>query len=348
MKKIIIFILVITTLQIFAQNPVRRGSTTANFLEIGFGSRGISMGDAVVSDVNDISSIYWNVAGLGFMEKPQIMLYYQPWIANIDLSFVAAGLVLKNIGTIAFAVYNSNYGEMEVTSMELQEGTGETFAANDYCMTLSFGRRITSWFAFGYSAKFISSKIWHSYSKAFATDLGVIIKTPFLSPTGKNLDGLSIGMNISNYGTEMKYSGMDLLETHDPYPNENGNYKDVPVEYKTNSWELPLIFRIGFSIHPIATSLQRLTLSLDALHPNNNYEYVNLGTEYKYTIPSFGSLYLRTGYKGLFLKKSQYGFSFGFGILYNLMFNKAISIEYSYREVGVLGYAHSYSVNFIF
>ena len=42
----------------------RYGTTTANFLEIGVGSRATSMGDAYVAVANDVSSIYWNPAGL--------------------------------------------------------------------------------------------------------------------------------------------------------------------------------------------------------------------------------------------------------------------------------------------
>ena len=40
------------------QKPYRVGTTTANFLEIGYGTAGIAMGDACVSSVNDVSAIY--------------------------------------------------------------------------------------------------------------------------------------------------------------------------------------------------------------------------------------------------------------------------------------------------
>ena len=47
-----------------AQNPIRAGTTAANFLEIGYGTAGCAMGDAYVSMARDLSSIYWNPAGL--------------------------------------------------------------------------------------------------------------------------------------------------------------------------------------------------------------------------------------------------------------------------------------------
>ena len=47
-----------------AQMIHRYGTTTGNFLEIGVDSEGSAMGDAFVAVSDDISSIYWNPAGL--------------------------------------------------------------------------------------------------------------------------------------------------------------------------------------------------------------------------------------------------------------------------------------------
>ena len=43
---------------LLGQTINRYGTTTANFLEIGIGSRATSMGDAYVAVANDVSSIY--------------------------------------------------------------------------------------------------------------------------------------------------------------------------------------------------------------------------------------------------------------------------------------------------
>ena len=49
---------------VYAQGPHRVGTTTANFLEIGFGAAGIAMGDAYVSVVKDLSAVYWKFIGM--------------------------------------------------------------------------------------------------------------------------------------------------------------------------------------------------------------------------------------------------------------------------------------------
>ncbi len=331
-----------------AQEPYRVGTTVASFLEIGYGSSGSAMGDAYVSVVQDLSSMYWNPAGLAYMNQSEAIFSYQPWIADISTSFTGVGLVLPSIGTIGLGLIHVGYGDMEVTTIEMQDGTGELFTATDMAFNLSYGRRLAQWFAFGASAKYVSSKIWHTSASSMALDLGVVVNTQFFSPTGRREHGLNIGMSISNYGTRMQYDGMDLLNPIDILPYEEGNYRAVQGQFKTEEWELPLIFRIGFSINPIVTEQHQFTLAVDALHPNNNSESVNLGAQYQLTIPTIGAFTLRGGYKGLFMEESYYGVTMGGGILLRFMNNLGMKIDYAFRGVGILGNSHCYTISVLF
>jgi len=332
----------------YAQKPMRAGTTTANFLEIGFGAAGNALGDAYVSMVNDVSAIYWNPAGLSVTENNEAMFVAQPWIAGINSSYSAVAINIAGIGTLGLGFINVDYGEMDVTTLAMQEGTGEKFSASDKAFILSYGRRLADWFTFGTSAKYISSSIWHMNANSIAFDLGVIINTPFFSVTGKNEDGINIGMSISNYGLPMKYDGMDLLNTIDISPGEAGNYQDVAGQFKLQEWELPLIFRIGASYNPLVYGNHIVTISVNALHPNNNSESVNVGLQYSVSIPSFGKFFARGGYKALFMDDSQYGLSLGFGILTTLLYNNGIKFDYAYRDVGILGGTHCYGVSVMF
>jgi len=326
----------------------RAGTATANFLEIGFGSAGSAMGDAYVSLVDDLSAMYWNPAGLGYMDKSEAQFTIQPWLVDISTSFVGVGLALPRIGTLGIGLMQVGYGDMPVTNLDFQEGTGELFTANEFAANLSYSRRLAQWFAFGASVKYISSKIWHSGASAVAIDLGVKLNTHFFSPTGEKADGMKIGMSISNYGTRMKYDGIDLLNPIDIKPNEQGNYQFANGKFETVEWELPLIFRVGVAVHPIIIGGHRLTLAADALHPNNNTESVNVGAQYQLKMPAFGSLYLRAGYKALFMEDSEYGPTFGGGLLMNLMGNVGLRLDYAYKSVGLLGNFHSYTCGITF
>jgi len=343
-----LILLMLLPVHLRGQEPYRQGTTAANFLEIGYGGAGIAMGDAYVSEAHDLSAAYWNPGGLAFMQGNEVQISYQPWLLDINALFVGAGFNVRGIGTFAFHLLQMNYGSEEVTTMEMQDGTGELYTANDYAFGLSYARSLTSWFSFGISGKYIASQIWHTSANAIALDLGVLIQTHFFSPTQRRDDGLRIGLSISNFGNRMRYDGQDLLNPIDILPNEQGNYQDVPGQFRTEGWELPLLFRLGISVRPFVMGPHRLTLAADALHPNNNSESVNLGVQYQYRLPSAGTFSIRGGYKALFIEDSEYGFTFGGGIFLPLMNNRGIKVDYAYRDVGILGNVHLYSVGIIF
>ena len=340
-------VLTLASMLIAQSSPNRVGTTTSNFLELGYDPKGVAMGDACVSTVNDLSAVYWNPAGLAYMSGTEVFFAYQPWIVETQTYLASAGFVLPAYGTFAISILGMNYGEMNVTTLELQEGTGENFSPTDLAANLSYGRSLTSWFGFGATVKYIHSSIFHTNANAMAADFGVIIKTNFFSPSDEK-DGMKIGMSLSNYGTRMKYSGLDLLRSVDISPEETGNYKDIKVEYKTDSWELPLIFRVGVSVNPVVKTNHRLTLTANALHVNNNNESVNLGAVYTVNLPGVAKLFLRGGYRGLFLEDSEFGPTFGIGVLLQYLNQKAIQFDYAYRDIGILGYSNLMGFSFKF
>ena len=349
LSKSIILILVSVSSAVFlsAQATTQVGTTATTFLEIGMGSAANSMGEAYVAMADDATSVYWNPAGLAFMKNHEAVFMYQPYVVDIGSVFASVGLV-SSLGTFGLSLTQFDYGDIEVTDMDHQDGTGETYSPNEFTLGLSYARKIVPWFAFGASAKLVHSKIWHCDASAFALDLGAVVNTDFFSPTGEKEQGMKIGMSISNYGTRMRYEGIDLLELADIEPNENGNADNVPVQFKTQEWELPLIFRIGVALKPIWSESNRLTLAIDALHPNNNNESVNTGAQYELRMPGTGSLYLRAGYKALFMDNSEHGLTFGAGIKFNMMNNAALKVDYSYKELGILGDIPAFTVGVVF
>jgi hypothetical protein len=257
-------------------------------------------------------------------------------------------VVLPRIGTLALSVTTMNYGRTGVTTLDMEEGTGETYQATEYAATFSYARKLAQWFAFGASGKFVSSNIWHMKAAASAVDLGVLVNTAFFSPNGERENGMTIGMSIANYGTRMKYDGMDLMRPIDILPDANGNYKDVEGQFRLQQWELPLVLRLGVAVYPVVTKSQRLTLAVDALHPNNNSESINLGGEYAYLIPGRGRFMLRAGYRGLYMDESEYGLTFGAGIHFTLLGNNLLKVDYAYKDVGILGNTSTFTVGVTF
>jgi len=352
MRSAIVLFLLCGIIFLYGQTINRYGTTTANFLEIGIGSGPSAMGEAYVAVANDVSSIYWNPAGLSHLTKPSALFMVQPWVADIDMLFAGGAFVIPKIGVLGVGITQLDYGEMSVTTLEYQDGTGEKFRATDMATSLTFSRKIVSWFSFGSSVKYIRSHIWHSSASAYAIDLGVLVNTGFFSFSGKDEAGMNIGMSISNYGTRMKYDGIDGYQPIDISEFEEGNYGDVAGQFRTSEWELPLLFRIGVSIKPIVSNFIDMTLSADALHPNNNAESVNVGVALDNRIPGFGEISVRGGMKGgmndMFIKNTNYGFTAGIGVKFYFLGNREITIDHAYKTMGILGNVQAFTVGFSF
>lgn len=136
MKKIfyfnLIFILLISVSQgqTFKTNVSKRGTTAATFLSIGQSARAVGMGSAFVGVVNDVSSIYWNPAGLTKADGGQILVDHTKWIAGIEYNFFAVSYNIGDLGAVGVSFIGSNIGDMRVTTIDEPWGTGEIFFCN--------------------------------------------------------------------------------------------------------------------------------------------------------------------------------------------------------------------------
>ena len=330
----------------------RNGTTALNFLEIDVASSRVAMGGAGVSSVNDASATYWNPGGLAFVNKSDILFFNQSWIADISHTYTSIAIPIQGSSVIGLSLNVMNYGDIEVTTLDSQDGTGEFYSPIEYAAGVTYAKKFVNWFGFGTSIKYINSQIWHTSASAFAIDLGVQIYTDFgSSASGKN-DGLKLGMSISNYGTQIKYDGLDLIQPIDP-SEDYGNFGNVMGQYETSQWELPLLFRFGVSNDFLKKPNQSLNIAIDAIHPNNDKERINIGAEYSVTFLEVYNLYLRAGYKGIHINKinegklqfsSPFGPSFGAGISLPFQRTLKLNTDYAVRFVGVLGISQSITI----
>ncbi|MFZ5946833.1 MAG: PorV/PorQ family protein [Stygiobacter sp.] len=318
---------------ILAQTVTKTGTTAAKFLSIGVGARANAMGGAYSSVANDVSAIYWNPAGIASVNETQTLFTYTKMFADININYFGFVIPAGDYGTFGASVTALNVGDMDVTTEFLPEGTGEKFSAGSYAFTLSYAKFITENFAVGANVKYIRESIYNSSASGIAFDIGTIFTTPFY--------GIKFASSISNYGSKMQMSGDDLLVRYDPDPQRAGNNQTIDAYYKTDEFELPLRLQIGISRDFKILDEHRLTLAIDATHPNDNNQWVNIGSE----ISLFNELIsLRGGYKTLFLKDTQEGLTLGAGIKYDGLGFFKISVDYSYQRLKFLDNMHSFSI----
>ncbi len=326
MKKHIIIYLTIAAfimMPLTAHSVTKVGTTAANFLKIGVGARAIGMGGAYVSLANDASAMFWNPAGIAQITGGEAFFNHSQWIA--DMSFDYAGLVfaIPGVGSFGLNATLLSMGEMERTTEYYPEGTGQTFSAGSYALAASYARSLTDRFSIGFNLKYINEYILNSSASGFALDIGTLFITQF--------KGMRIGANITNFGTKMRMDGRDILVQHDIDSQREGNNDQINANLATDQFDLPLHLRVGVSIDLLQTVRNnQLWLSIDATHPNDNVESVNIGAEYVF----MNMIALRAGYASLFSDNNEKGLSMGAGFNYSFIGNVRARIDYAYEAFG--------------
>lgn len=334
-----VFILIIIPQLLSAQfvsDVSKRGTTAAPFLNISQGARAAGMGSAFVAVADDASSIFWNVAGIARQEHNSAMFDHTEWFAGIGYNYGAVAFNLGSLGVIGASFISSDVDEMNVTTIEEPNGTGETFSVTDVAFSLAWAFNLTDNFSIGFNPKVIYQGIWKMSDYAFAIDFGVLYNTPF--------DGITLGMSITNFGSKMSMNGTNAVVLYDEDTESSGNNGRIPAELDMESWDLPLGFKVGVSYRPFEVGDHDFIVSVDASHPNNNYESINIGGEYTYN----DLVSIRGGYKSLFLEDSEESFTIGAGVKQSLLANVSIKFDYAYADFGRLESIQKFSIGIIF
>ncbi|MEJ2634023.1 MAG: PorV/PorQ family protein [Calditrichia bacterium] len=312
--------------QSFQKNVSKTGTTAAPVLGIPVGAQAIGMGGAFVRIANDATALHWNAAGIATLKGNEFAGVHTGWIAGTSFDFAGFVLQLGGFGSLGVSVVSLSMDDMKVRTIEKPEGTGEFFNAHDLSGGISYARNLTDRFTIGFTGKFIQQRIWHMSANAVAVDAGTLFRTDLFG-------GMVIGASISNFGTAMKLSGRDAREFYRVDPTKLGSNERIPFDVELDSWGLPLLFQLGLSTNILNREQYRWTIAADALHPNDNYESVNAGTEFAFR----NIFFLRGGYHSLFLSDAEGGLSLGFGVASGMLFSTAtVNIDYAYRDMGRL------------
>ncbi len=339
MKKIANVIVIVSLLAtlVMAQNVTKVGTTAAPFLNVGIGARAIGMGGAFVSMANDANSLYWNPAGIALIAGNEAIFNHSEWIADINFDFAGFALNLGGIGSVGAFANFMTMGEMDVTTELYPEGTGQRFNAGSYALGVSYARSLTDRFSIGFNFKYVHEYILNSSASGIAVDIGTVFITQFR--------GLRLGACISNFGTKMRMSGRDLLVQYDVDPQRRGSNENINANLQTDAYDMPLNLRVGVSYNALQDSKQHdLWLSIDAVHPSDNVEMINLGAEYLLA----NMFALRGGYASLFSKDSEQGLTLGAGLNYGFGQRLKLKVDYAYESFGRFDYIQKFTLGLAF
>ncbi len=352
----LMLILVITTIIVFVNIPSHAttnvGTAGAQFLKIGPGARVDSLGGAFSAIANDVTTIYWNPAGLSQLSKLSFSDTHTIWLADVRYNYLACAIPIEHVGTLGTSITFLNVPDTEITTLAQPDGTGLWYSAWDTAVSLAYARELYheesgARLSIGINTKYIHQQIHRESANGVAIDVGTLYHTGWRS--------LRIGMSFSNFGPEMRFSGPDLQTGAEEAGDErNADYRPFPdttnpsrkAELATIEYPLPTNFRIGIAYDLIDNETNLLTIALDGNHPNDNSERLNFGLEYWYRKMAA----IRAGYKlrlGPDRLDDEEGITLGFGT--HLKFKQTmVSLDYAYADFGHLQNAHRLSLGLKF
>ena len=307
----------------------KAGLTGAAFLKVGVGARAVGMGSAVTALPNDVNQMFWNPAGIALKnEMLQASFSYNKWIADLNHNSAAVAYNWEGVGTIGVGFISFGITgipadrdiplDPALKPFQIEDKTSSTYDYSDIALQLSFARYVIENLSIGATVKYISQTIDGKAATAFAVDFGSVYNIGIMDWT--------IAARFNNLGSDMKY--YDIV------------------------FGLPLSFSIGTMISPYSDDMNKVSLAVDAVKPQDGPQYFFTGAEY--TLMKMISV--RGGYKFNYsgtddggtssraaINTTIEGFSAGVG------FNTSVAgynvrLDYAYTQMDILDAAHRITV----
>lgn len=235
------------------------GTVGAEFLRMGAGARGMSMGEGFSALVDDATALYWNPAALAGLENRSATLMHAKTIEDSFYDFGGYGQKLGSGGIgVGFQYYSA--GSLDNTDVNGNK-TG-TSAPSDVAVLAGYGHR-RGGFQAGLTGKYVQSKLVDTAS-TFAVDAGVM--TPWylnekvrLAATIVNVGGtltydkestdLPMTLRVGTGVHAMKnwLVGADVVA-----PKGEDSYVGLGTEYK-----IPVGSALGLALRAGYTTLER-------------------------------------------------------------------------------------------
>jgi hypothetical protein len=275
-------LLAISFNQIFAGNPQRAGQAGASELLINPWARTSGFGGANIASVRGLEGIYSNVAGLAFTQKTEIIFSQTSWLQYGSKMFSAEDAVstissfgfsqkMGESGVLGFSVMSMDFGDIEITTVELPDGGIGTYSPKFMNMSVSYAKIFSNSIYGGATVKIISEQISNVGASGVALDAGIQYVT------GAK-DNMKFGISLKNVGPRMSYTGDGL--SFRGIVGDGDDYK-MTVEQRSSELELPALLNIGMSYD---LNVQRHRITGAGAFTSNSFQkdQYRLGGEYSY------------------------------------------------------------------
>ncbi|HSW53561.1 MAG TPA: type IX secretion system protein PorQ [Ignavibacteriaceae bacterium] len=202
------------------------GQYTYDFLNVDMSARAASLGGSFVTNNDDVDVLFYNPAGMSFLEKDPVSFSFVKHLMDINLFSLAYSTEFENVGRFGSAIKYINYGSFDKAD-EFGNRTGE-FNAGELAFILGYTNEFSENFYYGANAKVIYSSIADESSSAIALDLGINYEIPNQK--------LNLAATVLNLGTQLS----SYIDTKEDLP------LDVAIGISKRLENLPVRLSLDF------------------------------------------------------------------------------------------------------
>lgn len=155
------------------------GTSGAQFLKIGAGSRAGAMGDAYTALGDDAYSLYYNPACATFIREPQLgaahTAYFQGAnyeVANFAFPLSSGREPEFSRHVLGASIYNLSVADIERRSTTESQNPIGTFSSGDYAYSATYAYRYDRRLGLGATGKMIYQTLDTYHASAYAMDVG--------------------------------------------------------------------------------------------------------------------------------------------------------------------------------
>jgi hypothetical protein len=288
----------------FAADP---GTTTGELLKIPDSARAVGMGEAYTAAADDSSALYWNPAGLSFAQQKDASFMETTLIENVNyehLSFAAPG------DNYSFGTSLSYLGFGSIQGYDNNPAGGQptgNVTAYSYDYTAGISAFVMDRLSLGLTGSYLREDLANTNAGTFAANVGAMYGLE-----SHPLEGdYRLGLSALNLGPGLKYV--------------------------TDSAPLPRKIAMGAEAMHVGDI--PLNLTADFTMPNDNSNYISVGSEYWFKeIVAF-----RLGYTdsndvgrglrlGMGLKLREFLFDYAYGSFGDFGVTNRIELSYKWGE----------------
>ncbi len=265
----LIFALVPASLQ--AGNKDRSGQAGAAQLLINPWARSSGWGNAGMSGIRGLESIWSNVGGLAFTQKTDLNFSHTNWMRGSDINLISFGFAQRvgESGVLGLSVMSMSFGENQITTPEYPDGGLGTFSPSLMNLGLAYSKSFSNSIHAGFVLKIISESISDLSAQGVAIDAGI----QYLTGSDENIH---FGITLKNIGPTMSFSGDGLsLRVFIP-----GQETQFTLEQRIEAFELPTQLVIGAAYDFLFENEIRLTMAGNFTSNSFTKDQITAGAEF--------------------------------------------------------------------